>query len=188
MILFGYSLVVGNPLSVRVLLTAGSGFRQGYEWRATATFLKWNLPASRAIRPRNVLGSAYWPEARGPRAAMTGSLRNERFAHVGAQAFRTIIAVVLAGVLVHVVLKGINTPGFLSKWLSAWGAIALAIGASGLVGNIVFAILQGRFNQPNIVDGILGGVGFGAQFGLLIGAPIAALIALIHRPTVQSFR
>jgi hypothetical protein len=175
-----YSILIGNPLSARAIASAFSRTR-GSSNIPVITFLKWSYPRSGNSRPgRGLLADAYWPDLNGPVALRTLSLQGERHQHWIASNLRTLAMIVIAAALVHLVLKSLQSGGLLVRWMAVTGSLAVAGATSSMLGTLFFIVAKGRTSYPSYVDSFIGTVGLGATFGLLIGIPLALVVAMVE--------
>jgi hypothetical protein len=184
-VLTGYSIVLGNPLSVQAIDSVGRD-RRAYGLLPLLSYLKWTGPMSDRGVATNLMRSVYWPDLMGPEVLRSMNIRRERHAHWIAANFRTVTMIVLAALFVHAVLRSVRTSGVFGRWVAVSGAVMCAGAISSLLGTALFALSGGRPMNRGFIDPMIGALGLGVTFGLMVGIPVGLLVALMERNRVDS--
>lgn len=179
-ILTGYSIVLGNPLSVQAIDSVARG-RRSFGLLPLLSFLKWTGPVSDRARPKSIISGVYWPDLAGPEVLRSLNIRRERHAHWIAANFRTVTMIVLAALLVHAALRSVRNSGVFGRWVAVIGATMCAGAVSSLLGAALFDLSGGRLLSRTFIDAVIGSLGLGATFGLMVGVPLGLLVALMER-------
>jgi hypothetical protein len=175
-----YSVVIGNPLSLRAIASALS---DGRSFRAVPLvgFLKLSVPTPRGGGGRGLLADVFWPDFDGPVALRTMNLDRERHQHWIAANFRTLTMVLMATFLVHVVLKSLQASGFLGKFLGVLGAVVIAGAASASLSTLLFVVFGGRLMTSGFLEPLIGAISLGTAFGCVFGLPLALVVAVVDQ-------
>ncbi len=126
--------------------------------------------------------TSYWSDAYGGEAAQT--LRDGSSHPLLVAGFRNLALLGFTLLFIALVARA----GRNGRYLSVWGATTLGAALAGALGNLVYyTTLGGRGGRFGLSGLVLEGLGYGAQFGCLIGlvsAAIAAAVATSRSTTI----
>ncbi len=186
---------MGAALTTLVLIAAvGNQFATSWYYRhvrnlslrvllGQANFFHWSLvPPDDGRRASSALERGFWPDASGGTLGRTLGVGDERWLDWLANLGRDGLLVVGIGVVVAMALSRHNG-GFFARLVSAWGATALAAVLVGTACATLFDLVSSTSSFSLLGQAIAGG-GFGAQWALVFGLPIAFVAALLSKPAI----